>query len=299
MKKQLFFLILFILLLPISAKPQEYFSPRNILKFADYLYRQHDYLRAAAEYQRYLTMISPNDSVFYALGLSYEKARKLSAAEAAFAQIPAGFKRSLLLPKAVLQMSFLWVVQNDTAKISAFERLQHPGFRPKLVHQALQPLFGVPLLLNGEIPRAKVYFRKLNRPDFSKAELPFVKAFEKLAVSGEKIKRKKPILAGAFSAILPGLGRFYVGRPGDGLYSMVFIGISGYSAYRGFARHGVRSGRGWILGGLTTALYLGNVYGSYLSAKIVNEKREHEFRTQVVLQLDLWHSAHHLGEFIR
>ena len=297
MKKPFPFLILFVLLLPISAKSQEYFSPRNILKFADYLYRQHDYLRAAAEYERYLTTISPKDSVFYTLGLSYKNAQKWPPAEKAFEQIPARFGGSLLRPRALLQMGFLWVLQNDTARIGEFQEKKLPDLAPVRTRQALQTVLGVPLLLNGRFRLAASYFEKLNRPDFSQEDKPFVRNFEKLAVLGGKIRRKNPFLAGTLSAIWPGLGRFYTGRPGDGLYSMVFIGLSGYSAYRGFSRHGLRSGRGWILGSLTAALYLGNVYGSYLSAKIVNEKRVHDFRTKVVLQLDLWHSAHHLGEF--
>jgi len=299
LRKQISFLILFIFLLPISAKSQEYFSPTNILKFADYLYQQREYLRAAVEYQRYLTTIAPNDSVLYALGLSYKRAKKLSAAEAAFRQIPARFRGSLLIPKAYLQTGFLWVVREESGKISFFQQNRLQTIRPQSVRQALQTLFGVPLLLSNQFSQAQVYYKKLDHPDFSETERPFVKAFQKLAVSGAKIKRKKPILAGALSAVIPGLGRFYVGRPGDGLYSLVFIGISGYSAYRGFSRNGLRSGRGWVLGGLTTALYLGNVYGSYLSAKIVNQKRKNDFRTQVVLQLDLWQSAHHLDTFLR
>ncbi len=299
LKKQLFVLILFVFLLPASARSQEYFSPKNILKFADYLYEQEDYLRAAAEYQRYLTTVSPKDSVLYTLGLSYEKAKKFSAAEAAFSQIGVHFPGSTLFSRAMLQTGFLWVLQNDTLKIRSFQVERLLSVQPLTTRQALQTVFGVPFLVNGRFGEARAYFRQLNRPDFSKKELPFVQAFEKLAVSGQKIGRKEPVLAGALSALLPGLGRLYTGRVGDGLYSMFFIGISGYSAYRGFARSGVRSGRGWILGSLTTALYLGNVYGSYLSAKIVNQKREHDFRTQVVLQLDWWHAAHHLGEFIR
>ena len=32
----------------------DYYSPENVHKFADFLYEQGDYLRAAGEYQRYL-----------------------------------------------------------------------------------------------------------------------------------------------------------------------------------------------------------------------------------------------------
>ena len=36
-----------------SEEPFAYYTPENILKFADFLYTEGDYLRAASEYQRY------------------------------------------------------------------------------------------------------------------------------------------------------------------------------------------------------------------------------------------------------
>jgi len=46
----------------------DYFGSANILKFADYLYENGDYLRAAGEYQRYLFSIpssAGSDSIYY------------------------------------------------------------------------------------------------------------------------------------------------------------------------------------------------------------------------------------------
>ena len=53
-----FLLMVFLttMLLPFAAaeEPIDYYTPENVRKFADFLYEQGDYLRAAGEYQRYL-----------------------------------------------------------------------------------------------------------------------------------------------------------------------------------------------------------------------------------------------------
>ncbi|HDZ12095.1 MAG TPA: aminotransferase class V-fold PLP-dependent enzyme, partial [Bacteroidetes bacterium] len=94
--------ILFVLFLTIPAGAQDYFAPHNILKFADYLYRQGDYRRSAAEYQRYLITVGANDSVFYSAALAYKMARNLTAAETYFSEIPREFGGSPLLSRAYL-----------------------------------------------------------------------------------------------------------------------------------------------------------------------------------------------------
>jgi len=64
----------------------DYFSSENILKFADHLYKNGDYLRAAGEYQRYLFSIprsASSDSIYYRmiraifLGKDYQRCNQL------------------------------------------------------------------------------------------------------------------------------------------------------------------------------------------------------------------------------
>ena len=57
---------------------------------------------------------------------------------------------------------------------------------------------------------------------------------------------------------------------------MVLVGATGIQAYRGFNEKGVKSAYGWIFGGFGAGLYLGNIYGSFKSAKDFNHKHENE-----------------------
>jgi TM2 domain-containing membrane protein YozV len=80
------------------------------------------------------------------------------------------------------------------------------------------------------------------------------------------LPRKSPWLAAGLSAVVPGLGRVYLGRWADGLFSFVLVGVVGGFAAHGFYEDGRSSVRGWILGSTAALFYVGNVYGSAVGA---------------------------------
>ena len=53
----------------------EYFRPKNIRRFADYLFDEEQYIRAAGEYQRFLfatdSFPQDADSIFFKIALCY------------------------------------------------------------------------------------------------------------------------------------------------------------------------------------------------------------------------------------
>ena len=55
-----------------AEEPRDYYSPDNVRKFADFLYEEGDYLRAAGEYQRYL-FYQPreSDQIHYKIARCY------------------------------------------------------------------------------------------------------------------------------------------------------------------------------------------------------------------------------------
>ncbi|MES1165389.1 MAG: hypothetical protein ABUR63_06525 [Verrucomicrobiota bacterium] len=90
----------------------------------------------------------------------------------------------------------------------------------------------------------------------------------------DALPRKSPWLAGALSALIPGLGRVYIGRAADGIMSFVLIGVTGALAAQGFYDEGRASVRGWILGSVAALLYVGNVYGSAVGAVVQRRDAE-------------------------
>ena len=82
---------------------------------------------------------------------------------------------------------------------------------------------------------------------------------------------KSPVTAGIFSAIIPGSGRFYTNDYKNGIISLLFIAGTVWQANSRFQKNGVTSTGGWIYAGLGLGFYLGNIYGSIRSAKVINE----------------------------
>ena len=85
----------------------------------------------------------------------------------------------------------------------------------------------------------------------------------------------------ALSAVIPGLGRVYLGRWPDGLLSFLLVGTTGALAAQGFYQEGRGSVRGWILGGVAALLYAGNVYGSAVGAVVQRRDAEDALMQEV------------------
>lgn len=80
-----------------------------------------------------------------------------------------------------------------------------------------------------------------------------------------------PALALGLSAVVPGLGKAYAGRWQDGALSFFIIASSALQAWMGFNIAGSQSVYAWanaILGG---GFYLGNLYGSYQTARYARQ----------------------------
>lgn len=55
-----------------------------------------------------------------------------------------------------------------------------------------------------------------------------------------------------------------------------------YQSYRGFSDKGSKSVIGWVYGGLTSVLYLGNLYGSGKAVKNYNQKQARKYEEDLV-----------------
>jgi hypothetical protein len=91
-----------------------------------------------------------------------------------------------------------------------------------------------------------------------------------------------PFLAATLSTVIPGSGKIYAKRWKDGLSSLLFVGLTGFQAYRGFNKNGTESVYGWIMGGLSFGFYISNIYGSQKAAKQYNIRLNEEYKKSLV-----------------
>ncbi|MDY0083566.1 MAG: hypothetical protein RBR74_10320, partial [Ignavibacteriaceae bacterium] len=95
---------------------------------------------------------------------------------------------------------------------------------------------------------------------------------------------KNEILAGVYSAIVPGLGKIYTENYSDGITSFLITGLFSYLAYTNFEHnHPVRA---WIFTVIGAGFYAGNIYGSIASAQIFNIKIDFDFVNDVKLFIE-------------
>lgn len=257
----------------------EYFKPENIRRFADYLYEEKQYIRAAGEYQRFLfaTDSFPGnaDSIFFKIALCYRFSESYKYSINYFKKIINQYDQSYLLTEAYLEIGVCYSLMDSfmvSNKVLESYFLNHLIENPRvnqlrtLNHMQGQEWAKARDLLNGTMPNSRDIFFLLEK--------------------GENLPEKNRFVSGMLSAVIPGSGKYYCERPMDGFHSFVTTGIATWQAYEGFKEDGIHSVKGWIFGVLGGLFYLGNIYGSVVAADIYNEEQETMFKISVKKYLD-------------
>ncbi|MHB1687732.1 MAG: tol-pal system YbgF family protein [Ignavibacteriaceae bacterium] len=248
------------------------FSPPNIKKFADYLFCTHDYLRAALEYQKYIS-ISYNDTVSFKVAVAYSKIGNYSRAAELFQSFN---QNSILFPnaqlelyKALFQDQDYVELRNDFIRADSSEQF-------KFYPQAEKLYYFSYLFTGGDLPIKTKFLNQFDGSDFQS-----VKNFYEWK---EDSPYKNSLAAGILSAIIPGAGKFYVKEYSDGIFAFLATAGLGYLSYTDFkAGHNFR---GWVFGGLAAGFYAGNIYGSVAAVQIYNVKIQYDFENTLKLFLN-------------
>ena len=263
----------------------DYYSAENTLKFADYLYEQGDFLRAVGEYQRYL-FYKPQDSeiIRYRIALCYRLGGKTEQAIQIFETFLRESPNSKFASSAYYQIGVSYFLMEQFDKSVKYLDVSLPHITDVRYHSESQQLIGLSYLKQKRWLEAEKMFNTLQESDVlgvrEKASV-----YSKYALQGAKLPTRSPFLAGLFSSIVPGTGRIYTGRFGDALNSLLTVGLTGWQAYDGFRRDGLSSIKGWGFGTLSGIFYVGNIYGSVLSARVYNRHIADEFLATLLIEL--------------
>jgi len=115
----------------------------------------------------------------------------------------------------------------------------------------------------------------------SKQEKNIQKYFEILS---EK-KKKSMFLAILMSALIPGSGKIYAGRTGDGVSSLLATLSLGLVAFENFKKDGILNYKTLFFTGLFSTFYAGNIWGTIYSVKMEKEDSNHEIDNNILLDL--------------
>jgi TM2 domain-containing membrane protein YozV len=105
--------------------------------------------------------------------------------------------------------------------------------------------------------------------------------------SVRKFRRKSPVVAGLLSAVVPGSGKMYAGKLGQGIITLIQNVALGFQAYEAYRRDGWKSPRFIVYGGLFTFFYVGNIWGSTLSVHIRRQEFNDKINEQILVNMQL------------
>jgi TM2 domain-containing membrane protein YozV len=243
-------------------------DPEQAVRFADYLSNTRQYKLATWELER-LTFTYPGvDSIqlrlLQVLRLDQSYARGIQLIRGYFSEN----ERLMHQPVFAREYVRLHFYPGYFEEVQLF--LTSNGALPEHYRQNIGMAC---LLLTGRLDAAEMFNREATLLH------PNLQGAYQMAVHQ---RYKKQWLAGTLSALVPGSGKLYTGEWKDGLIAMLLIGTSGFVAYRGFNNSGITSSYGWFFATVGTSFYLGNIYGSAISAKNVNRRKKQKIDDQIM-----------------
>jgi TM2 domain-containing membrane protein YozV len=264
-KNSIFTLLVLLLLVNSKCFAQDLRDFEHTQKFANYLFLSKQYPLASEEFERLVYYDSTNHSTILRLSQSYRLSGK---SKTAIERIERFYKDSLVYLRQDFAEEYVknLILEKDNKKA-----LDFLNTNPNFDINTRQNYSLSSYLLEKDWDKAFQF--ALDNPvttDKKNADLHVI------AFQSKQLKYKKPGLALLFSTIIPGTGKIYTKNWKDGLISMMLVGVNAWQSYRGFNKYGSNSVYGWVFAGLTTSFYIGNIYGSYKSAKKYNNKLDEE-----------------------
>lgn len=248
-------------------------SPENILKFADYLYCQKDYLRAISEYESLLKFPgTSSDTIKFKIALGFSKMGDFTESEDRFKKLSTG---SSFSDEARLELYKSRFFTNDFTSLR--QMYNEKSFYPDKYNQPVKSLYYTSYLLdNSPLPDKSEFSGAF--PEYARTEMG------KFYLRKSDPPYKSPLKAAIMSAIIPGLGKAYAGEWGDGLTALIVTGVLSYVSYDNLKAH--HNFRGYLFGGLAALFYAGNVYGSAAQAEIFNAQVDFTFTSDLKVYLN-------------
>jgi tetratricopeptide (TPR) repeat protein len=235
------------------------------LSFANHLFEEGDYFRAITEYKRLLFISSNPEEQLFAhqrILFSFKRAGRFEEAAAyldnfadeQFKNTEKG-KLYLLMHNTGQARQYLKLVNSDTARM----------------------IVGWSYMMDGDWDHSEQAFLSVTQNS------DLLSTATRLATyAGEaehSIPTKSPVLSALLSAIMPGAGRCYTERPGDGLFSFLTVAIPAVASYLYWRDDRTRACI--IAAGFAGAFYLGDIYGSVMSAHQYNFVKRTQYTEKV------------------
>lgn len=253
-------LIILFLLFTFDLFSQDLYNHDNSFKFGEYLYNSNQYELAVREFER-CVFLKPDqrDSHLYLFKI-YRKTNSFDKAIDCYKRFSGNLNFSEMDTTFGVEYFKLLVENKKYQDVNSF-------ISSNSYFKENHDLKLATILLGKEWKDAGVYKNKFNNQ--------INPSLVEITNQGLSLRKKSPVLAGLFSAIIPGSGKIYAGKWKDGLVSFLMTSTAAFMSVRGFNKN-PKSFYPWAMGTLSVVYYSGNVYGSAQSALKYNKDKEDE-----------------------
>jgi tetratricopeptide (TPR) repeat protein len=140
-------------------------------------------------------------------------------------------------------------------------------------------------MLQGNWSKAKEQIQQLNT-NIATINQQIV-ALSQIIKKQETHRSKSPLLAGVMSGIIPGSGKIYAGKTGEGIASMIATTGFGLITWENYRKLGIGHAKTIFFASIFAANYVSNIYGSVISVRIIENEYKDAIHNQVLFQLHI------------
>jgi TM2 domain-containing membrane protein YozV len=281
-KKNVFLLCVVMLFLQAFMSGQN-LSKKSILTFAEYLFESSDYSRASYEYLRVLHLFENSRmeklQLYLKIGNCFSMLNRIDESQKYYKHCLEAKDNPEIYNRALINFGFLLFRQAQYRDSIFFLK----NNKLSSENEKINTLILANYLCLEDKNKVKTRFA-----DFKKEKKNYLKGLDQFMAAKIKLKSKSPLLAGLMSAIIPGTGRLYTGRVKEGLLSLISLAATSYLAYEGFRDKGIKSFKGWLFSSISVFLYIGNIHGAVVSAKLTNQMINKNYKKGVELSLKFY-----------
>jgi hypothetical protein len=261
------FAVAFSIALAAGADRSEGDDPAAAARFGDWLFERGDYYRAIGEYERAMFLgadASSAERLTLRMGQAYGRGGQLEKATELLRLLSERAEDRSVRDAAAFEIGYARLVARrwDLAAMALhrYSELEAPAGGPGPSRARL--LEGIALLhAGGQDQRAAEVFDLASR-DLAVREVARDLGAE--ALSLRRAPSKSPVVAGALSAVVPGLGHLYVEEPAMAAAAFLLNGVFIWATVESF--HGRRPGAGIVFLVGESLWYGGAVFGAVADA---------------------------------
>ena len=247
--------------------------------FANHLYEKQDYYRALSEYQRFVFLFPKDyraDQAKLQIGRCY---RKEGRADKGFSYLIRLFNSRAdepVGPEALLEMVAIREEQKRYAR-AIYWTEQFIQRYPE--YGEIDKVYLRLAWLQIDSARYEAAIATLEKVQPESLHYPRARSLRQALQQGPEKGERSPVTAGALSAILPGSGHLYAGRPGQAASSFLLNALFITGAVLAFEHDS--PALGGILLFFEVGWYVGGIQSAAQAAREENQKEENKYRREL------------------